>query len=1264
VAVQYTRVPTVAVGDPITSRQAAAMAAAGNDRILSGIGDGAWRIAMGIFNGWRQPRNPADFQGLIFPSQAEAFEVFHHVEPEDGFQQPQAGPGEPEGSNLGNPLNQFVFGNPQLDSEENRLNEGIDKNGNPTGVPIWLGDKSPETAEEIWELGKAQRGVIDPETFLQSVPAMEAAQSFFQITTPLYSPMGKSYGGFFPTPVELLSDCGTADNSGLGIASFQIFFTAKRTDVATGGFHGSVGTNSEGLPTVTYAGTCPLWTDFVAAGHVIAMARLPFTTYLAVADGAGGWNVDAFPTADWIEGPYEGEGMLDHDDGEQVARAVWRFCLDFRGTPAQRTPDDFKIQDIAFDFQEFGTRQYYLAPALGKFEGGQLISQYPLASLSSSGRAGDLFTFNGGSTVHETREGFVCAGFFLKADSLASDFLIVEVLDGDTVIDTAMMTRDAQGTAQGVFFLDAPYRVTDLKVRMKSDLGFTSPGGMIRFEAAELLDYKGNWWDFYLLLRMSATRGGDIDANGVDGRGLDYDDALGIWESYSEFGCILNSTSPGVRQTPDWVNDNPVYDAERRFARDHVKIMGRRQFVSYEVAGGKSILRFLRYVTYPGVDAETFDCFKGIAPPKDALETLIAGETYTVRATTGAITHGGSSYGHGQQFTAFNETFQATGDAKVFVYDGIRTTALPKGWTNRHVMFLQTKCYHPSESSIWKPEAYSDYFAWNQRCHFYSGSAANARFRRHVTYNYGIDVEARADGTGFDTLQLAESIQPSYIAPEAPSGYNYAYNANNTLSSDNFRNSCQIYQAPYEIESATVEFDGLGREIVKLVFKGRFDAHPSAPATVNKDPSTWSGTEVSNLHAEAYRTDDNALREFILHGLTGEQCTFKTGDTGTNSSLPFLPDNPFGSCYPHFFFVHLLPEPYDDGNDTQEETDTRATIDMMCQAETYLRYMCEGFIDGQTSLAITCKTGTGNLYDYRFRNLCFDAFNGSAIGAFSLEDRDDDPAGFGALPNTLMYADIYNRLGSCFNLLTRARVMLPFGVECRSQSFTGVQAVTPDWPPTPSCHTDAGQYGVVWTGAPAPAGTAGGAFTAWSDCGLGAGADSFASISTNSCPVENGTQFNLVTTKTVTEYRVALLTGWENAVPIAWRDEIASIGGFIGTWTHERSKAKCDAVSGNINDSQGCCPSGQLPCVGALWDTGGSFGWGNCGSEVIESVTECRLLDAGTLNPGTPPAGLFFGAHNVQDPPARCANGSTDSLAVTIYTDPGFYVAVPLVDLL
>src|SRR4051812_40446057 len=123
---EWTRAITVAVGDPITARQARSVSRAGNDRILSGLGDGAYRIAMGEFNGHRQPRNPADDQGLIFPSQAESFEVYHHVEPENGYQWPQAGPGEQEGANLGNPLNQFVFGNPALFNEENRLTFGFD----------------------------------------------------------------------------------------------------------------------------------------------------------------------------------------------------------------------------------------------------------------------------------------------------------------------------------------------------------------------------------------------------------------------------------------------------------------------------------------------------------------------------------------------------------------------------------------------------------------------------------------------------------------------------------------------------------------------------------------------------------------------------------------------------------------------------------------------------------------------------------------------------------------------------------------------------------------------------------------------------------------------------------------------------------------------------------------------------------------------------------------------------------------------------------
>jgi hypothetical protein len=251
----------------------------------------------------------------------------------------------------------------------------------------------------------------------------------------------------------------------------------------------------------------------------------------------------------------------------------------------------------------------------------------------------------------------------------------------------------------------------------------------------------------------------------------------------------------------------------------------------------------------------------------------------------------------------------------------------------------------------------------------------------------------------------------------------------------------------------------------------------------------------------------------------------------------------------------------------------------------------------------------------------------------------------------------YNRLGAAWNLFTRARVMLPFGVECRTQNFSGVNTISADWQ-NGTCAADAGQYAMVWTGAPPAAGTPDGPPTAWSDCGLGVSSSSGSSIDVNACP---GSGFYIRTTRTTADYRVALVTGYENAIPLAWRNQVQSIGGFVGLWTHETHSPSCQTVSVSA-DSQGCCPSFQEPCPGALWDTGGGFGWGHC-SEAVVIETECRFLEAGSLDAGTPPAGLFYGAHNVQDPPVRCGNVSEAIIDVTVYTDPGFYIAVPLIDL-
>src|ERR1044072_3248716 len=96
----FTRAPTVAVGDPILSSQFKLLARAFNDRLRSGVGDGAWRLCMYWFNLFRQVRNPSA-DGFVFPSQAEFFEIYQLLDPEfhEGSTWPVTGPGEAEGAN-------------------------------------------------------------------------------------------------------------------------------------------------------------------------------------------------------------------------------------------------------------------------------------------------------------------------------------------------------------------------------------------------------------------------------------------------------------------------------------------------------------------------------------------------------------------------------------------------------------------------------------------------------------------------------------------------------------------------------------------------------------------------------------------------------------------------------------------------------------------------------------------------------------------------------------------------------------------------------------------------------------------------------------------------------------------------------------------------------------------------------------------------------------------------------------------------------------
>jgi hypothetical protein len=218
--------------------------------------------------------------------------------------------------------------------------------------------------------------------------------------------------------------------------------------------------------------------------------------------------------------------------------------------------------------------------------------------------------------------------------------------------------------------------------------------------------------------------------------------------------------------------------------------------------------------------------------------------------------------------------------------------------------------------------------------------------------------------------------------------------------------------------------------------------------------------------------------------------------------------------------------------------------------------MCEGFIDGQTSLAITCKTGFGNLYDYRFRNLCFDAFSGTFNRRF-LPGRSRRRSGQGsARSRTRSCMPMFTTGLRCWNLLTRARVMLPFGVECRTQNFTGVNGqsrrigkmdmrtrtpVNMRWSGParrlrPERPMDPPQPGRIAASASAP----------------------HPFVNRCTMPVRSG--FSHRRHNTTADYRVALVTGWENASRPPGATKSRRLADSSACYQHE-TQGKCETVS-------------------------------------------------------------------------------------------------------
>jgi len=121
--------------------------------------------------------------------------------------------------------------------------------------------------------------------------------------------------------------------------------------------------------------------------------------------------------------------------------------------------------------------------------------------------------------------------------------------------------------------------------------------------------------------------------------------------------------------------------------------------VTYEVEGGSTVID---YVVYPYGSGETY----------------VNGERFVGKEGDTAIDIGGDCTVWrlipGQMYTPAGQDYW-TGIADVIAHE-----APERGFTNQWLIDCQFHAYHPSESSLWKPGAYSDYFPFINRCHFCS----------------------------------------------------------------------------------------------------------------------------------------------------------------------------------------------------------------------------------------------------------------------------------------------------------------------------------------------------------------------------------------------------------------------------------------------------------------------------------------------------------------------------------------------------------------
>lgn len=1151
-AVTFPRVPLVSPGDKITSSQLSKLADAINARLKVGLGDPCRRIIWYWFSQFRQIRNP-DESGYLYPSSAEFFETYQHIHPSE-FTWPITGPGEPEGTNVASLMGAFVFGSEADDAYPEDMRIADPASGGIPLVPV-------TTNLQMWALAKLQRGQWDPDTGAMASPSFTAARSMFSIVRSTFGPHGNSYGGFFPTP-EQDGDCGDSTPDFPATPSYIIKFKSLVDGVADKTYPGTcvgspghvvyiaqtpleyivVSNDGGGDPTVIEYLPVNEWVEgpYDRAGllrrrssNFMARAINYFAAQFRGSDAqrasATGWNENTFDfqkflTSQYVLAPARGTD-LGGGNVEAVYPALWLFGElefpsgeDLEARSGGGTTIDVNSGHVVVS-AIFSASKLVGSVTVNLYADGALIEQIALTA-DDDGNADQIVVFDSPPTAGVTLRAEIATKIKFSTVS-SSAGLIVEFAE---VMEYKPLAHDiyavlraggcrvelANGT-DGVGFDETAAReigdgLTTYGVLLNQHNSEGPAGSEAEINTNAIFESARRMSKCIRILKRHHLIGYEVkDGSSIlyfkrfteeSGGGITFDPAappaeyevatgnLVAGESY-----LVVGTAPGL----DYITHDSVdYDPGSTFKALNA---------NYTATGDAKVYIVRKHVIGSGTTG-SFDAFDGIAPSRWPIgpADLETGRTYVVRGTPGNVVYNGQSYTDGQTFTAVSgsNVFTEHQSAKVYQQNGIRHSAPPNGFSNEWLVGFDFKVYREEETSPWKPDAYSDWHPFSDRCQFYQDwltHTLNADARRHFAYGSKI-----------------------WMLPEGVPGYRYSFDLNKKDCDETdspckrarrrFYNSCRLYEPFLEVDTTEILFEG-GQEIVKVTVggelviespwskgfsngfyrrrvKGRLHHHHGAPTEIPRDIASWDLTALRN---EDYRTDENAIREYLVQQYYGTNCTageaegeVQTGNSAIHSIVWDTPQPPFGACYPSIYLVQQIPAPHYDDNDDQDATDSPFMHDQLLTSELYIRAMCEGFVDGSTSELYGCTTGIYSLYDYTFENLCLDGFGGRWFTTLATEETDyldasmvrtDKPQGFGPLPNVMASSEVYNQFARCLNKLTKVRIDVPFTFEVKTMTGTSdsvVSNVTDSAGAHLDCPGNVGPPGAIWSGSPPDAG--------------------------------------------------------------------------------------------------------------------------------------------------------------------------------------------------